>query len=265
LIVFYRKELFREFFFLSSAKKLPGKNMASVIRKIISKKITKAIKDFSLIEEGDRILVAVSGGKDSTALLKELVNRCGRVGPRYEVEAIHIQSDFANPEPRQFLKLLEQDVHIPFHYLDVNIKGRLKKGRKLNCYWCATQRRIELLQFACDNKFNKIALGHHLDDIIETLLMNMVYNGKFDGMPPRVIYEKYPVSLIRPLCYCEESELNEYIQDAGLARYTCSCEFSTHSNRKDIHKEIESLTHGSSKLKRNLFESMRNIQKDTLL
>lgn len=184
--------------------------------------------DFNLIEDGDKVLIAVSGGKDSSVLLMELASRMGKFLPNCEIGAIHIQSDFADKAPREFLqRMAEQYSQIPFFFKDVAVEGR-----KLNCYWCSTQRRTELIKFARENGYNKIALGHHMDDIVETLLMNMLYKGEFSDMPPMVPYEKYPCSIIRPLCYCEE---------------------------------IKSLTKGNSTLKANLFESMRNIRMDYLL
>ena len=83
--------------------------------------------------------------------------------------------------------------------------GRLKPGRSMNCYWCSMQRRTELIRYAMAEGFNKIALGHHLDDIVETLMMNMLYKGQISGMLPILRYEKYPVSIIRPLALCEET------------------------------------------------------------
>ena len=161
--------------------------------------------------------------------------------------------------------MAQQYPQIPFFFKDVAVEGRLKEGRKLNCYWCSTQRRTELIKFARENGYNKIALGHHMDDIVETLLMNMLYKGEFSGMPPMVPYEKYPCNIIRPLCYCEESEIIEYVEDAGIRKFTCTCEFSKASHRKSIREEIKSLTKGNSTLKANLFESMRNIRMDYLL
>lgn len=240
--------------------------MPNQIRKRISKKITKAIHDFKLIEDGDRVLIAVSGGKDSSVLLMELANRIGKFLPRCELAAIHIQSDFADKTPQAFLQNLAKEyTQVPFYFKNVAIEARLKEGQKLNCYWCSTQRRTELIKFARENNFNKIALGHHMDDIVETLLMNMLYKGEFSGMPPLVPYEKYPVSIIRPLCYCEESEIIDYTNEANIKKFTCTCNFSKKSYRKNIREEIKNLTKGNSTLKANLFESMRNIRMDYLL
>lgn len=239
--------------------------MSAYIRKRISKKITKAMYDFNLLEKDDRLLVAVSGGKDSTTMLQELASRLGKADPVYQLEAIYIQADFADQTPRLFLETQCQKLSVPFHYLSVAVEKRLKENRELNCYWCSTQRRTELIQFAIKNNFNKIALGHHLDDIIETLLMNMVYKGEFSGMPPKVNYEKYPVSIIRPLCYCEENEIQDYSKESGFAQYTCTCHFAKNSYRKRIRKEIESLTQSNSTLKQNVFKSMKNIKMDYLL
>jgi hypothetical protein len=80
----------------------------------------------------------------------------------------------------------------------------------MNCYWCSTQRRTELIRYAMERGFNKIALGHHLDDAVETLLMNMLYKGEIGGMLPLLRYRKYPLSIIRPLVLCEERQLVEY-------------------------------------------------------
>ena len=93
----------------------------------------------------------------------------------------------------------------------------------------------------------------------------MVYKGEFSGMPPKVIYDKYPVSIIRPLCYCEENEIKEYAIESDFAQFTCTCPFAKNSHRKRIRKEIESLTQSKSSLKQNIFESMKNIKMDYLL
>lgn len=239
--------------------------MSNSIRKYLSKKITQAVLDFNLLTEVDKVLIAVSGGKDSTALLLELISRIGKIDPAYILEAIHIQSDFASFEARDFLKELSLTLPIPFHFLNVPIKENLKEHAKLNCYFCSNRRRIELLNFAQKHGFNKIALGHHIDEIIETMLMNMLYNAKFSAMPPKVCYKKYPVEIIRPLTYCEEKEIIKYIKHLNLAQYTCTCNFSANSNRKHIRKIILELTGGNYTLKRNLFESMRNICTDYLL
>lgn len=103
--------------------------MSNAIRKRISKKITKALHDFGLIEDGDKVLIAVSGGKDSSVLLMELAARLGKFLPDCEIAAIHIQSDFADKAPREFLeRMAQQYPQIPFYFKDVAVEGRLKEG-----------------------------------------------------------------------------------------------------------------------------------------
>lgn len=228
--------------------------MASLIRKIVNHKITKALKEFSMIEENDRILIAASGGKDSTVLLLELANRYKILPRNITLTVIYIQSDFGDLAPLSLLQDLQKKINltIAFHFLKINISGRLKENRKLNCFWCATQRRTELLNFAIKNHYNKIALGHHMDDIIETMLLNMLYKGEISGMAPVLKYDKYPVSIIRPLCYCEEKEIEKYIKDANIATAKCTCACAQNSNRLKIKDEIKTLTQNNSTLKYNL-------------
>ena len=173
---------------------------------LIFSAIDRAVFEYNIIEDGDRILIGASGGKDSTALIEYFAMRSRRKNCNFQYKAVAVQSDFAPPFPENIRKFFEE-WNVPFEVIDVDIMGRLKEGRKMNCYWCSTQRRTELLRYAIANGYNKIALGHHLDDILETLLMNMIEHQKLTAMPPVLQYEKYPVKIIRPLCYCAESSI----------------------------------------------------------
>jgi tRNA 2-thiocytidine biosynthesis protein TtcA len=176
---------------------------STVVRKLTA----KAILERELIAEGDRILVAASGGKDSTVMAWALSSLRPALKRNYTLEAIHISSDFCSCCKKTALRMRLEEWGIPFTDLFVPVIGRLKSGEKMNCYWCSTQRRTELLKYAMEHNFNKIALGHHLDDIIETFFMNMTAKGELSTMPELLKYRKYPGSLFRPLAYLEERQV----------------------------------------------------------
>jgi tRNA 2-thiocytidine biosynthesis protein TtcA len=112
----------------------------------------------------------------------------------------------------------------------------------MNCYWCSTQRRTELLKYAVENGFNKIALGHHLDDIIETFFMNMCAKAELLAMPIILKYRKYPVSLIRPLAYLEERQVIACADELGILKTACTCPWGQNSKRRDMRRRIADFT-----------------------
>jgi tRNA 2-thiocytidine biosynthesis protein TtcA len=126
----------------------------------------------------------------------------------------------------------------------------------MNCYWCSTQRRTELLRYAADHGFNKIALGHHLDDIIETFFMNMTDKGTLLAMPMLLRYRKYPVSLIRPLGYVEEQQIIACAEEKEILKAACTCPFGVNSKRRDIRKRIAGFTNNSSAEKRRILAAL---------
>ena len=225
----------------------------------LSSLIDKACFDYNLIEKGDRILIGASGGKDSTALIEYFANRAKRPECGFEYKALFIKSDFA-PEFPEGIMAKFREWNVPFESINVNVLERVKPGQKMSCWWCSTQRRSELLSYALDNGYNKIALGHHMDDILETLLMNMLNKGELAAMPPRLKYDKFPVSVVRPLCYVSEERLIEHAREEGYSAYTCTCNYQDNSDRKEARRKLEELTEGSQSKKERLFASLRNIQ-----
>ncbi|MDR2717470.1 MAG: tRNA 2-thiocytidine biosynthesis TtcA family protein [Treponema sp.] len=236
-------------------------NAASIVQKLT----VKAVMERELIREGDRILIAASGGKDSTVLAWALASIRPALKINYELAALHISTDFCACCKKSILARRLDEWGIPFTDLFVPVVGRLKEGEKMNCYWCSTQRRTELLKFAIENNFNKIALGHHLDDIIETFFMNMCAKGEISAMPILLKYRKYPVSLIRPLAYLEERQIIECAAAQNILNAACTCPYGVNSKRRDIRQRIAALTGGSGAVKRRILKALSSGERDLLI
>jgi len=220
--------------------------------------ITKALKTWNMVEPGDRILVAASGGKDSSIMAMDLAQKQSQGRLHAELAAMHIRSDFADSMSDRLLAEYES-WGLKLKSLDVAVEGRLKDGRKMNCYWCSMQRRTELIRYAMDNGYNCLALGHHLDDVLETLFMNMMDKGVLSTMPPVMKYIKYPVKIIRPLYLVEERQIIQLAGLLGLDAISCSCNYNDNSARDKTRERIELLTKGSGKAKRAILKSLSNI------
>jgi tRNA 2-thiocytidine biosynthesis protein TtcA len=223
---------------------------------IVRKLTAKTVLEQNLIEDGDRILIAVSGGKDSSTLAWALASLRKSLKRDYELAALHISSDFCSCCKKNLLEHRLAEWGIPFTDLFIPVIGRLKDGKKMNCYWCSTQRRTELLNYALSHSFNKIALGHHLDDIIETFFMNMTGSGTLLAMPVRLRYRKYPVSLIRPLACLEERQIIACADEQGLLKAACTCPYGIHSRRRDVREKIAALTGDSGAIKRRILAAL---------
>lgn len=225
--------------------------------------IDKAVYDYKLIENGDRILVGFSGGKDSAALTEYFAYRKRQGRENFDFCALHVESGIGSsvlPELRSLLRSWNTELVS----LNADVLARLKPGRTMNCWWCSTQRRTELNNYAMEHGYNKIALGHHLDDILETLLMNALYKGELSTMPPRLKYDKYPVTIIRPLCFADEQTIIAHARRCGYKSITCTCDYQNNFARKEARKKLEALTGSDTAQKRKLFESLKNIKSEYL-
>ncbi len=236
----------------------------SQLDRLISKKIDKAIFQYNMIEDGDRILVAVSGGKDSMTLMHQLMQKAKGFPRKFEIFAVHIKSDFCNCMKKTRMETVLQEWGANYKILQVPILKRLKPDKKMNCYWCSTQRRTELLKYANENGFNKIAFGHHMDDILETFFMNMTYKGEMSTMLPILKYDKYDQTIIRPLTFVEEHEVIDYAVSKGINKLNCTCPFGKNSNRLDMRKIISTMAKEGGFVRANIFKSMSNVNKDYL-
>ena len=230
------------------------------LEKRIARKIDKAILQFGMLKENDHVLIGLSGGKDSLALAYHLARKAasGRYLIPFTAEAIHVRTDFATyPVGDDFLEIV-RNWGLKVTVIDVSVKKRLKEGYKLNCWWCSTQRRLELIKYAEKSGATKIALGHHLDDILETFLMNMSTKGEMSTMLPVMSYDNYPQTIIRPLAWAHEEELKAFVKNLGLESFTCTCPRDTRSPRRTARRALEELTAGRPKVKDFMFRALAN-------
>ena len=243
----------------------------------LTKRFHKACADYSLIEDGDHILIALSGGKDSLALVELLGKRAQIFVPRFRVTAIHVRvKERAYLSDLSYLQsfcdafrvpLLVRDTSIgessvsaggvptnnmqwgasggvPTNNMQWGASGGQSSKRSTPCFLCAWYRRKMLFDTAQELGCNKIAFGHHKDDIVETLLMNLIYEGKFSTIYPKLQMEKMPLQLIRPLCLIEERDLRRYAELCGYVRQKQPCPFehaSARSRIKTLVTELEQL------------------------
>ncbi|MBR5061538.1 MAG: tRNA 2-thiocytidine biosynthesis protein TtcA [Prevotella sp.] len=210
---------------------------ASLMEKRLTSKLNKALRNYGLIDNGDNILVALSGGKDSLCLLDLLVKRRKIFIPQFTLQAIHVRMEnIAYHTDTGYLEEFCRDRDVPLHIVTTSFDPSTDK-RKSPCFLCSWMRRKEMFNFAQQLGCNKIALGHHNDDIIHTALMNECFQGRFDTMPALLKMNKMPLAIIRPLCLCEEADIRAYAAQQGYKKQIKTCPYEKESFRDDI-KEI---------------------------
>jgi tRNA 2-thiocytidine biosynthesis protein TtcA len=226
----------------------------------------KAIHSFGLIQDGDRILVGVSGGKDSLALLHLLQERRKRVPINYELISVHIDLGFDSGRA-QILKDYFETRGLPYHieFTDIGRRANSPENRENPCFLCSWERRKRLFHLAHRLECNKIALGHHKDDIIETLLLNIFYSAEISTMLPLQTLFKGKVTLIRPLALIEEKKIERFSKEMGLPFGPSHCPSSGKTKRKEVKELIDALTKKNRRVKGNIFRSLSNIKMDYML
>lgn len=230
----------------------------------IEQRFAKGIIKYGLIEDGDKILVGLSGGKDSLALLELLARRSRIFKPRFSVVAAHVSmTNIAYESDMGYLRTYAESFNVPFVHYETSFDPSTDT-RKSPCFLCSWNRRKALFILAKELGCNKIALGHHMDDILETLLMNMTFQGAFSTMPPRLVMRKFDMTVIRPMCLVHESDLKEMALLRGFRKQVKNCPYEKDSHRSDMKEVLRRLEEMNPEARYSLWGSMNNVQNDLL-
>ncbi len=211
------------------------------LQKRLRRNVGGAIGDFNMIEEGDRVMVCLSGGADSYTMLDILLSLQRTAPVSFELTAVNL--DQKQPGfPEQVLPQFLQQTGVPYHVLEqdtYSVVKRVVPEEKTMCGLCSRLRRGILYRFAKEQGYTKIALGHHRDDIIETLFLNMFYGGKIKAMPPKLLSDDNAHVVIRPLAYCKESDIKRYAEYREFPIIPCNlCGSQDHLQRQAMKQML---------------------------
>lgn len=229
----------------------------------IRKKFNKGCVDYGLLQDGDRILIALSGGKDSLMLTRLLAERSRIFRPSIRVEAAHVVMDNIPYETdRSYLKNFCDELGIPLHILHSHF-DESTDPRKTKCFLCAWNRRKTLFSFAQEEGFNKVALGHHQDDILTTWLMNVVYEGSASTMWPKLKMEHYPIEIIRPLCLVQEEWIKEVAGEMGFVGQKVLCPYEEQTKRYDISLILKQIASLNPEARYSMWKAIQSLSSHT--
>jgi len=228
-----------------------------------SKKVGKAIWDYRMIRDGDHVLVAVSGGKDSLTLLRILKERLTFVPIRYQLTACYVDMGFSWAD-KNLLRDYFTAEEVPFVIADppADWKG---EAEPFDCFWCAWNRRKALFRLAPKLNCNRIAFAHHMDDIIETMLLNLFFQGEIGTMQPYQEMFEGELAIIRPLAYVEEKDLLRLSEKLALPVIPSQCPHGKTSKRKLMKGMVEELGKHNRNVKKNIFRSLQRVRQEYLL
>ncbi len=223
----------------------------------------RAIHDFNLIEKGDRVMACLSGGKDSYTMVSILAEL--RVESNYLFDLFVFTLDQAQPgwDDSKMRVWLEKN-KLPYEILHKDtysiVKEKVPEGQTY-CSLCSRLRRGNIYRYAEDNGYNKVALGHHRDDLITTLLMSILYNGQIKSMPRKLLSDNKKHIVIRPLAYCQETDIIEYAAEQAFPIIPCTlCGSQENLARKKVAKLIKELAHDNPKIPSNILHALQHVE-----
>ena len=245
------------------------RSLIKTYRKHIWSKFIKAIKEYKLIEDGDKIGVAISGGKDSLLMAKLFQELYKNGNQNFELEFIAMDPGY-HKDIRELLEDNCKYLDIPVHIYDADIFQVADKiASDYPCYMCARMRRGSLYGKAQELGCNKLALGHHFNDVIETTMLNLLCAGNFKTMMPKLKAQNFEnMELIRPLYLVEELYIQRFIQNSGIWPLNCACMVSAKkigNKRYEIKELLENLRKDFANLDMNIFRAAENVNMDGIL
>ncbi|MFC1528346.1 tRNA 2-thiocytidine biosynthesis TtcA family protein [Candidatus Latescibacterota bacterium] len=228
--------------------------------RVLIRKINRAFNEFDLIDGDDKVCVAVSGGKDSLSLLNLLLEHKRFYAGKFSINAVHVVSDY-NPHAdsiKEYLREIFESVGIEYGLVEISVTTD-ENGNKKNpsCFWCSWKRREALFKYCVEKGCNKLAFGHHSDDVAETTLLNLVYHGNLDTMLPYRTFFDGAFTVIRPLFYIREKELARYAEMAGFKTTSCTCPNEELGKRRVMKKLLRDLLKESRQLNANLWRAAK--------
>lgn len=245
------------------------RSITTTYRKHIWAKFIKAINDYKLLEEGDKVAVAISGGKDSLLMAKlfQLLHRHSKI--KFELEFIVADPGY-HPNIKELLIDNCKHLDIPIKIFDSGIFEIVDKiAQDYPCYMCAKMRRGALYSKAQELGCNKLALGHHFNDVIETTLLNVLYTGNFSTMLPKLKADNFEnMELIRPLFYVEETYIERFTQSNGIWPLNCACMVAAKkigNKRYEIKELIKNLKENFKDVDKSIFKAAENVNLDAIL
>ncbi len=239
-----------------------GKTAFNKLQKRLRRMVGRAIEDYNMIEEGDRVMVCLSGGKDSYTMLEILLNLQQSAPIKFELIAVNL--DQKQPGfPEHVLPEYLEKRGVPFHILERDtysiVKEIVPEG-KTTCGLCSRLRRGSLYGFAQQIGATKIALGHHRDDIIESLFLNMFYGGKMKAMPPKLLSDDKRNVLIRPMAYCKEVDIEKFAQAKEFPIIPCNlCGSQENLQRQAIKSMLRDWERQNPGRNDVIFSALKNV------
>jgi len=225
----------------------------------ISRKVGRTLQEHNLIEAGDRVLVGLSGGKDSMILLEALADRKRHLPFDFELFAVHVSATGVGYEmDTDYLDQFCRELGVPLRLEEIEVDLSVDP-KKTPCFVCSWSRRKRIFDMSRELNCNKVALGHHKDDAIQTVLLNMIYHGSFSSLPQDLSMFDGRIRLIRPLLYIPEKELSYYATLRTFRKQEKSCPYDGSTRREEIKELIRQMDRMSRDARRNIFKAMDNI------